>query len=150
MYHQQAGIPLGRQQSMQELSPEKINCIVRDSFGLWLTGLLSAIGGHNPDISFDAQREQFFMLIEYLLHKGTIKFIAPNADCYISPDNPNPRFTIYDADAYWNISPREIVSFLRQNWPSKALSENDTTLLLYLYEMPAVVWFDEKGEPVAS
>jgi hypothetical protein len=123
--------------------------IINDSFGLWISSLFSAISGRNPEISFEDHKESFFWLIAHLLTTGKIKFIAPGADCYISPSNLNPRFTIHDTDAHWQASPREIINYLRGRWPSNASQENDPDLLVYFYEIPSVIWVSETGELVA-
>ncbi len=124
--------------------------IIQDSFGLWISGLFSAVRGYNPWMTFAQQKKAFFSLIEYMLVMGKIKFIAPGADCYISPNNPFPRFTIHDSEAHWKASPKEIVEYLIAHWPEDALDENDVNILLYFYEMPGVIWVREDGSFVGS
>ncbi|RKE24463.1 hypothetical protein B0G76_8351 [Paraburkholderia sp. BL23I1N1] len=133
------------------MSPiEHIDEIIQDSFGLWITGLFSAIGGWNPALSFEQHKAAFFWLIEHLLRTGKIKFIAPGADCYVSPENPHPRFTIHDDEAQWNDSPEAIVAQLRAQWPQDARDEDDLDLIAYLYSMPGVIWVGDDGTLVAS
>ncbi|MBZ5795208.1 hypothetical protein K8353_34330 [Burkholderia contaminans] len=130
--------------------PNKIDEIVKNSFGLWISGLFSAISGSSPGIAFDSHRDAFFRIVEYLLQTGRIKFIAPEADCYVSPEHPNPRFTIHDYEAHWQASPHEIVSYLRARWPEDAGHEHDLLLVDYFYSLPGVIWRGDDGRLVAS
>ncbi len=81
---------------------------------------------------------------------GKVKFIAPGADCYVSPENPKPRFTIEDIDAQWNATPEEIVGQLRAQWPKQARNENDSELTMYFYSIPGIIWVGEDGALMAS
>jgi len=119
--------------------------IVEGSFGLWISALFSAVGARNPDLTFSQQKDTFFTVVEYLLTTGRIKFIAPDADCYISPDNLHPKLSINDSESHWVLSPRQIVSYLESKWPEGVGSEDDEALTIYFYEIPAVIWVDEKG-----
>lgn len=47
--------------------------IIEVSFGLWTTGLFSAVRGWNPNLSFDEQKESFFWICEKLLLDGKAK-----------------------------------------------------------------------------
>jgi hypothetical protein len=131
-------------------SIEHIDEIVRDSFGLWIGSLFSAISGWNSTLSFDEHKTAFFWLIELLLRMGKIKFIALGADCYMSPENLQPRLTIQDDEAYWNAAPEIIVAKLFSQWPQHVCDENDVDLQIYFYSMPGVIWVGEDGELVAS
>lgn len=122
--------------------------IINSSFGSWVTSLFSAISEWNHGISFMEQKEEFFWLLEFLLKNGKIKFIAPGADCYVSPSNPNPRFTIYDHEAQWQASTSEIINYFRNHWPPDVSEENDPNLLTYFYEMPGIIWVDQNGDLV--
>lgn len=124
--------------------------IISSSFGLWISSLFSAISGLNPGITFEDQKEAFFGILEYMLKNGKIKFIAPGADCYVSSNNPNPRFTIYDIEAHWKAPAEEIIGYLRERWPASASEENDLDLAIYFYEIPGVIWVKDSGELVAS
>ena len=127
-----------------------IDNIVRDSFGQWISAQFSAIGSWNPELSFPQQKDAFFSVIEYLLITGKIKFIAPNADCYISSDNPHPKFSINDEAAHWRLDTTQIVSYLKDKWPEGVVSEGDEALTLYFYEVPGIIWVDENGCLFAS
>jgi hypothetical protein len=131
-------------------SIEHIDEVVRDSFGLWITGLFSAISGWNPTLSFDEHKTAFFWLIERFLREGKIKFIAPGADCYMSAENPHPRLAIQDHEAHWNAPPEVIVAQLLAQWPQHTRDENDLDLLTYFYSIPGVIWVGEDGALVAS
>ncbi|WP_323120833.1 hypothetical protein [Burkholderia alba] len=131
-------------------SVEHVDEIVRDSFGLWVSGLFSAIGSWNPMFSFEEHKDAFFWMIDRLLRDGKIKFIAPGVDCYASPENPNPRYTIYDKDAHWSDVPEVIVESLRSQWPEGARDENDVDLMTYFYSIPGIVWVGDDGSLVAS
>ncbi|MFB3304714.1 hypothetical protein [Pseudomonas sp. AMR01] len=119
--------------------------IVRDSLGLWISALFSAIGSWNPEFTFEQRKDAFFYVIEYLLVNGKIKFIKPGEDCYVSPDNPHPRLSICDEMAHWDLGVKEIVSYLRDGWPESAESENDGELTIYFYDIPGIIWIDENG-----
>ena len=128
----------------------QVDEIVNDSFGLWISSLFSAIGARNPDFTFEDQKTAFFWLIENLLRDGKIKFIAPGADCYASPENPHPHLTIEDEAAHWHKSPEFIVNQLLTHWPKDAHDENDIEISLYFYSIPGVIWIGKNGELVAS
>lgn len=129
---------------------EHIDEIVRDAFGLWITGLFSAISAWNPALSFEDHKDAFFWLVEKLLRAGKVKFIAPGVDCYTSPGNPHPRFTVEDAEAQWHETPGKIVAHLRVMWPEHAHNENDLDLVAYFYSIPGIIWVGEDGALVAS
>jgi hypothetical protein len=126
------------------------NKIIHDAFGLWISGLFSAVCGWNPNASFVEQKEFFFALLEKLLRENKVMFIAPGADCYISPINPKPKFTIKDSRAIWNAPIPEIMNYVKSRWPEKVVDDKDVELTYYFYELPGLVWIDENGRPVAS
>ncbi|WP_372364003.1 hypothetical protein ACCQ07_09275 [Xanthomonas sp. NCPPB 3583] len=128
----------------------KLDEMVKDSFGLSLSALFSSVGGNYPELNFYQHKEIFFAAVEKLLEEGRILFVAPGGDCYVSPDNPNPNFSIENAEAHWNDSPGKIVSYLRERWPKEAVNENDADLNMYFYEIPSVIWVDESGNYFAS
>lgn len=129
---------------------EHVEEIVRDSFGLWVSSLFSAIGSWNPSLSFEERKEGFFWLIEKMLRDGKVKFIAPGADCYTSPDNPHPRLNIQDDEAHWHEAPESIISRLHAQWPEHARNEDDIDLVTYFYSIPGIIWVGEGGRLVAS
>ena len=124
--------------------------IIRDSFGLWITGLFDSIRHWNPTFSFDEYKAAFFDVVRQLLDEGKIMFIAPGADCYTSPANPRPRYTIYDQDAQWHETPEEIIRQLRVQWPSHVCDANDAELAVYFYMIPGVIWVGEGRKLYAS
>lgn len=124
--------------------------IVHASYGSWMFTLLTEIGVRNPALSFAQRKEAFFALVAELLAQGKIKFIAPGADCYVSPATPHPRLTIHDVDAHWKASPQEIVAHLRAMWPDAATDEGDEALLVYFYQIPGVIWVDASGGYVSG
>ncbi|MFC6570825.1 hypothetical protein ACFQDJ_04170 [Pseudomonas brassicacearum] len=87
----------------------------------------------------------FFFVIESLLNEGRIKFIAPGADCYVSPDNEKPKFSVADSAAQWDLEAGQIISYLKGKWPKNVASDNDEDLTFYFYEVPGVIWIDERG-----
>ncbi|WP_090695012.1 hypothetical protein [Paraburkholderia phenazinium] len=129
---------------------DHIDEIIRDSFGLWITGLFDSIRHWNPTFSFDEHKAAFFDVVRQLLDQGKIMFIAPGADCYTSPANPHPRYTIYDRDAQWHEPPDEIVRQLVAQWPRHVSNANDPELTVYFYMIPGVIWVDEDGKLYAS
>ncbi|WP_146093469.1 hypothetical protein [Xanthomonas pisi] len=129
---------------------EKINEMARDSFGLSLSALFSSIEGQYPELNFYKRKEIFFAAIEKLLDQGKIKFIAPGADCYISPMNPSPELSIENTEAHWNESTDNIIKYLKERWPKDAVDDNDEELNIYFYEVPSVIWIDEFGNYFSS
>ncbi len=124
--------------------------IVRDSYGLSLSGLFSAIGGSNRDLPFAKHKDAFFSMLRELLSSGRIRFIAPGADCYISPTNTRPKLTIEDVEAQWQASPDEIIAELNSHWPTDVSHENDPRLTIYFYTMPGLIWVGPDGKLIAS
>lgn len=108
--------------------------IYKESFGLWLSGLFSAIGGNNPTMPFEERRRAFFDLLRLWLRKNKIAFCNPS----------DPLNAIWEADA------ETIVSYLESHWPSDANDENDPDLNIYFYEMPAILWVEDDGQLIGS
>jgi len=124
--------------------------IVQASYGSWMFTLFTEIGVRNPTLSFAQRKDAFFTLVTELLAQGKIKFIAPGADCYVSPATPHPRLTIHDADAHWKASPQEIVSYLLAMWPDAVTDDEDEALLIYFYRIPGVIWVSASGDYVSG
>jgi hypothetical protein len=124
--------------------------IVRDAFGLWISGLFSAVCGWNPGASFAEKKAFFFALLEKLLREGKVMFIAPGADCYVSPANPTPKLTVEDPKARWSAPVPEIMNYVRSRWPEEANDENDVELTYYFYELPGLIWVGENGRLAVS
>jgi hypothetical protein len=115
-----------------KLKIEHIQDIVSCSFGLWISGLFSAISGWNPGITFREQEAAFFWLLKKLLEEGKVKFCPPN-------EFWRKGYDVWDADA------STILEYLRCRWPVEASSENDRVLTNYFYEMPAILWVATDG-----
>lgn len=128
----------------------KIDKIANDSFGLSLSSLFSFIEGQYTELDFYQRKEIFFLVIEKLLKQRKIKFIAPGADCYVSPENPSPEFSIENTEAHWNESAENIINYLKKRWPKDAMDDDDDELNIYFYEVPAVIWIDEFGNYFSS
>jgi hypothetical protein len=123
--------------------------IVRNVFGLSASALFSAI---DPDdlLSLKEKKWAFFEAIKQLLDAGKIKFIAPGADCYVSPANPCPKLTIQDSESHWSATAEEIVASLSAQWPIQVNDENDPELTVYFYSIPAIIWVGDDGSLVSS
>ena len=132
------------------MNPDQIAEIVRNVFGLSAYTLFSAIDPHDPSLSLQEKRRAFFDVILQLQRAGEIKFIAPEADCYVSPANPHPKLTIQDNEAHWHASPEEIVASLSAQWPVHVHDENDPDLTVYFYSIPAIIWVGDDGSLVSS
>ena len=124
--------------------------IVQASYGSWMFTLFTEIGVRNPALSFAQRKDAFFVLVASLLAQGKIKFIAPGADCYVSPATPRPSLTIHDADAHWKETPQEIVAHLRSMWPDAVTDDEDEALLIYFYRIPGVIWVSPSGDYVSG
>lgn len=109
--------------------------IAFNAFGLWLTALFSNVGGYNPELTFDRQREEFFLLVYELLEAGKIKFVSPKE--------------IWSADKdIWEVPSKEIIDYLRSKWPDGA--ESEAELVEYFFEIPPVLWVGEDGKLIGS
>jgi hypothetical protein len=104
--------------------------IYSDSFGLWVSGLFSAIEGNNRGLSFDNQREAFFEIIKLWLDQGGIKFCKPT----------DPLSEV------WHVRSDQIVEYLKSHWPQHATNEDDDDLNMYFYEIPAIFWVGSDGK----
>jgi len=124
--------------------------IVRDAFGLWISGLFSAVCEWNPEATFWEKREFFFALLERLLRERKVMFIALGVDCYVSPSNPTPKYTVEDEEARWNAPVAEMMNYVRSRWPDGVTSEHDVELTYYFYELPGLIWVGEDGRLVVS
>lgn len=100
-----------------------------ESFGHWLSGLFSAIGGNNPEMPFMERKSAFFELVRLWLRNGKIVFCDPS----------DPLNTVWKADA------DTIVGYLESHWPNDARDDDDPDLNLYFYEMPAILWVGDDG-----
>ncbi|MGS0604597.1 hypothetical protein WMO32_21870 [Xanthomonas oryzae pv. oryzicola] len=129
---------------------EKLNEMACNSFGLSLSALFSSVEGQYPDFGFYQRKEIFFVAVEKLLKEGKIKFIAPGADCYVSPQRPSPELSIENTKAHWNESADKIIKYLKERWPKDAADDNDDELNIYFYEVPSVIWIDEFGNYFSS
>ncbi|UTM59442.1 hypothetical protein L4174_022355 [Photobacterium sp. CCB-ST2H9] len=110
------------------------NEIFTDSFGLWVSGLFSAISGHIPEVSFDEQKDIFFTLLTNWMNEGKVFFC--------SPEGP--------LETFWDAENDEIISYLKRLWPESVTSELDSDLNLYFYEIPAIVWVGPGGTFIGS
>lgn len=106
--------------------------IASDSFGLWISGLFSAISGWNPDISFQDQKVAFFVILERFLEEGRIRFCPPNELWKEGCD-------------IWHADTQTILQYFRMHWPDNVSSENDIALTDYFYAMPAILWVGRDG-----
>jgi hypothetical protein len=76
-------------------------------------------------------------------------FTTPGVDAYRTPDHI-PKFSIYDKEAQWDISPEDAVRYFRDRWPNSLSDSNDVELLCFLHEMPDIVWIADDGSLHAS
>lgn len=106
--------------------------IFQSSFGLWISGLFSAIKGWNPDIDWEQHKEAFFYLLKRFLDEGKVKFCPPNESWHEG----------YDV---WDVPNDTIVEYLKSHWPADVTSENDLALTDYFYDMPAILWVGPDG-----
>jgi hypothetical protein len=111
---------------------ENVEQIISDSFGLWISGLFSAISGWNSGIAFEEHKVAFFELLEMLLKNGKVKFCPPK-------EFWKEGYEVWDADV------QTIIQYLQVRWPENAISENDLALTDYFYEIPAILWVSADG-----
>ncbi len=107
--------------------------ILRDSFGLWISGFFSAISGWNPNITFVEHKAAFFWMLEKLLAEEKIRFCPPN-------EFWKPGHDVWDAEV------TTIVQYFHSRWPIAAQTEEDRVLIDYFYDMPAILWVGIDGE----
>lgn len=121
--------------------------IVSDSFGMWIIALWGNISFQNPGLALQEYKTSFFMMLEKLLDEGKVRFVKPDADVYYNAKtNPNPRYTINDVESHWNVNTEEILSYLKDEWPSAAKDKDDLELNAYFYKIPAIIWRGEDGK----
>jgi hypothetical protein len=111
---------------------DHVEDIVRGSFGLWISGLFSAISGCNPGFPFGDQKEAFFDLLKQLLDQGKVKFCPPNE--FWRP-----------GDDVWDVDIEKILKYLQDHWPVNVIPEKDAALTDYFYDMPAILWVAPDG-----
>jgi len=103
--------------------------IYRETFGLWMSSLFSAIEGNNENMRFEEQKEAFFDILRLWLDEGKIKFCKPS----------DPLGEV------WDVPGAVIVEYLRFHWPHRAADPDDAELNIYFYEMPALLWVGSDG-----
>jgi hypothetical protein len=111
-----------------------IDKIYSDSFGLWISGLFSAIEGNNPGLTFADQKDAFFGILKRWLDEGKVKFCKPSDPL----------------GAVWQGSTDEILMFLQERWPQHAKDEHDIDLNNYFYDLPALLWVGPDGKLFGS
>jgi len=111
-----------------------IDKIHNDSFGLWISGLFSAIGGNSPGLAFTDQKDAFFEILRRWLADGKVKFCKPS----------DPLGEV------WNASDEEILDFLQAGWPQHVKDEHDIDLNNYFYDLPALLWVGPDGKIFGS
>ena len=85
--------------------------VCEHAFGKWAIGLFT----WHPNLPFLEQKEAFFILIRRLLDEGRVKFVKPDADVYCNPHlKLNPKLTIQDPEAHWDVPTDEIISYLQK------------------------------------
>jgi hypothetical protein len=84
--------------------------IIDHSFGLSIYSLFMNIGYGNDGIDFQSHKEGFFQILGNLLKMKKIMLTTPGVDVYRTPDHI-PKFSIYDKEAQWNISPENAVQY---------------------------------------
>lgn len=100
-----------------------------DANGLWLSALFNNISGYYPNISFEQQKEIFFMLVSEGLEKGIIKFDYPPLEQYAGKEG------------FWDIEKDTIIEYLKDGFPKQAVSEQDDEVNSYFYQVaPPVNW----------
>lgn len=113
---------------------KNLDKIYSDSFGLWVSGLFSAIEGNNKGLPFPDQRAAFFEILELWLDEGKIRFCTPS----------DPLGEV------WTAPTSEIVEYLKSCWPAQANHEANAALNLYFYEIPAILWVGADGKLYGS
>lgn len=119
------------------------NKIIRESFGLSISVLFSAVCGNNVAATFDEKKAMYLALLVKLLRNRVVRFIAPVADCYVSPTNPTPKLTVDDLEAQWNSPVDDIMAYVRTRWPVSVANENDVALVYYFYDLPGLIWLGD-------
>ncbi|WON77126.1 hypothetical protein [Serratia sp. UGAL515B_01] len=111
--------------------------IVQDSRGLWLSALFSSIIGWNPGNDLSDYKDMFFSVLKRLLDDDIVRFCRP--------DDPLGKM-----QNYWEAETETIINYLCQRWPEGIADENDESLNMYFYEVPAILWLSESGDYVGS
>lgn len=123
---------------MIQISSELKQEMYRDAKNLWFSALFENIPASLPNITFEEQKTLFFAFTKEALNNGLIKFIPPNHLWYEGYD-------------IWDVSPDEIVAYLKDNFPKDATDELDEDVNLYFYiTAPAVLWRQDDGSYYGS
>lgn len=100
-----------------------------DAKGLWLSALFYNIYSYYPNISFEQQKEVFFILIKEALEHQIIKFNYPLSE----QDS--------ETAGFWDADNETVLQYLKDGFPKHATSELDEDVNLYFYFVaPPVNW----------
>lgn len=119
------------------ISLKNVDATITGAFGLWIKALYSGIKIDNPELTFSERKEAFFWLLKRLLDEEKVRMCRPD----------DPLGNIYP---YWDADSATIIAYLRSQWPSNATSEHDPALILYFYEIPAILWVGKDGKLYGS
>lgn len=124
---------------MMLISHERKQQILTDCKNMWLDAMFYAIRYEDKSITFEEQKQIFFMLVEEWLKAGIIKFDTPPLEEFIG------------VQGFWEESHDNIIKYLRDNFPKDADSENDMEVNLYFYTVaPPVLYRQEDGSYCGS
>ncbi len=131
------------------MSINEIDKIIEYSFGCSIYSFFTNLKDENDNFCLDDLKENFFHVLEYLLKRKKILLTTPGIDVYRTPTHV-PKFTIYDKEAQWNITPEDAVRYFQDRWPKGIKDSNDVELVYFLYEMPDIIWIADDGSLHAS
>lgn len=116
------------------MNNDDLDVVFRESYGLWISALFSALDSRMGNVDFSLKKEAFFDILELWLNDGKIAF------CH--QEDPLGKI--------WNTNTPSIIKFLKEMWPSGVNSSLDEKLNFYFFEIPAVLWRTDKGEYFGS
>lgn len=104
--------------------------VLEDCFAHWSICLWFKYDG----LSFEENKTAFFLLLERLLQEGKVEFCPP--------DDP-----LCDKGKHWEASVDDVITYLKNGWPTTAIVEDDSDLNLYFYDyVPAISWLGKDGK----
>lgn len=108
--------------------------MLRLSKDSWLSAMFSAIPYVFSNITFNEQKEIFFLLLREWLESGIVKFDTPPTEDFVGQSG------------FWNADNKSIMSYLYNGFPKDAVDEFDEDVNLYFYIVaPPVNWLQEDG-----
>lgn len=117
------------------------------AFGQWIDGLW----GWTPALGIEEQKENFFLLLEYLLREGKVVLDIPN-DIEEGSSLCKMRQQA-DWNDVWNIPIEDQIAYIKKHFPKDLTDPDDLKITDFFFGdyCPRIGWvYPETGEIIAS